>query len=314
MKEKHVVLGASGAIGRLLVQHLQAQEKTVVSVSRSAMDLGVPHVQADLLNLTQAQQAVEGASHVYLCVGLPYNTTLWQRQWPLLMDNTIAACSGQGAVLAFLDNIYMYGPPPLEVPITEEHPKQPSSIKGQIRLQVEEKLLDTFASGKLQGVIGKAADFIGPYANNSLLYPAFLERMLKGQNPQSLAPLDVQHTFANTTDIAKGLALLANTPECYGQNWHLPTCQAITIREIVQLFSQALQKDFKPVAMSPLFKKILSWFIRPLSELREMEYQFQHPYILSFTKFSKHFPDFIPSTNAEAVKAMVQHFLPMPRK
>jgi hypothetical protein len=141
--ELHVVLGASGASGRAVVQELKRRNLPFRAIGRSAGFSDFEMTAADVFNKSELLGAVQGASHVYLCIGLPYNLRIWQQQWPLLMQNTIEACETMRAKLIFLDNIYMYGPAPLAVPFDEDHPQTPVSSKGIVRKNVADMLLKT---------------------------------------------------------------------------------------------------------------------------------------------------------------------------
>jgi len=169
----HTVLGASGGVGQSVLQVLKEKEIPVRAVSRSMKFEGVDSLDADLLNGDEVDKVVAGSVVVYLCVGLEYNTQVWQRDWPLLIDHVIEACSKHGAVLIFLDNVYMYGPAPLQGMFGEGYTENPSTGKGKVRKEIDDKLKAAFRHGKLDGVIARAADFIGPKANNSVFYFSF---------------------------------------------------------------------------------------------------------------------------------------------
>lgn len=302
------VLGASGSVGRAVVEELLNRGLPVRAVSRSLDKPGVATVPADLLQPYEAQRAIEGSTHVYLCVGLPYTAKVWQRDWPVLMRNVIAACSANAARLIFLDNVYMYGPAPLQVPFDENHPQQPVSEKGKARKKTLNLLKNAMKEGEVEALIGRSADFYGPYATNSMLYVSFLERMLKGKAPQLLFPPDVPHTYSDTVDIGRALVALALAEDAYGQAWHLPVNPPITMEEATAIFNQHLGTALKASMMPFWVQRLLSLFIPPLREVREMNYQFRSPYIMSDQKFRERFPDFAVTGYEEGLGRMVQHF------
>ncbi len=304
----HTVLGASGAIGRAVISELQFRNLPVRAVERNAAHPQLPAVAANLLNSEEARQAIVGSSHVYLCIGLPYRADVWKLQWPMVMENVIDACAEAGANLIFFDNVYMYGPPPLRVPFDENHPQQPITKKGQARKQTVNILLEAIANGKVNGVIGRAADFYGPYAVNSPFYISFLERMLQGKAPQSLFPLDVKHTYAYTTDLSQALVMLALDPSTYKQVWHLPVGEPITMNEATDLFNKVLGTAYRTPYLPALMQQLLTLFIPPIREVREMLYQFESPYVLSYEKFRKHFQNFRTTSYEDGSRAMVESF------
>ena len=107
---KHIILGAGGAISKILSRELIARGQSVRLVSRNGREAaGTESVRADLLDPGSMQHAVDEGSTVYLLAGLPYRTAVWQAQWPRIMRNTIEAVASRDARLIFFDNVYMYG-------------------------------------------------------------------------------------------------------------------------------------------------------------------------------------------------------------
>ena len=70
----HVVMGGAGAIGRAVINALQERQLAAVAVERSKTVPGVTTIRADLLDAPQTLRATAFATHVYLCVGIPYST------------------------------------------------------------------------------------------------------------------------------------------------------------------------------------------------------------------------------------------------
>ncbi len=304
----HLVLGASGATGMAVLEELKNRNIPHIAVNRSSEVAGVKTLKADLKDAESLKKVVAGATHVYLCAGLPYTTEVWQRDWEFVMANTIEACAGAGAKLIFLDNIYMYGPSPLPVPFDESTTQNPPSRKGIARKRTADLLLEAVQAGRIKALIGRSADFYGERAVNSTFYISFLERMLKGKNPQVFIPGNVKHTFANVEDNARALVALAMEEDCYGQVWHLPVGEPVTIEHVLEIFNKTLDGNFKLQFLPPLMRKMLSLFIRPLKEVEEMLYQFENDYVMSFEKFHKRFPGFEVTSYETGIQKMVKWF------
>lgn len=304
----HTVLGGYGAIGNAVLQELNIRNLETRAVERNKDVPGFPTVKADLLDIAQTTKAIEGSDFVYLCVGIPYNSEIWAHDWPIVMHNVIEACSKNNAKLIFFDNIYMYGPAPLDIAFTEDHKQMPTTKKGKARKKTADLLLSAIESKQVQGLIGRSADFYGPRAINSTFYIMFLENMLQNKNPQSLNKPGIEHTYAYTEDNAKALVNLALDDTCYGQVWHLPVGDPITIQEIVDLFNKNLNSEFKVIYMPGFLFYILSLFIPILKEAKEMAYQFNSPYIMSFDKFKNKFPDFKVTSYDSGIQKMIRSF------
>lgn len=303
----HTVLGASGAIGYAVIKELKNRNLTIRAVERTAGLKDIETVEANLLNEAETIKSVQFSSFVYLCIGLPYQSKVWQTDWPLLMRNVIMACEKTNAKLIFLDNAYMYSQP-LTIPFKENHPQKPTTKKGLIRKQTTDLLLTAINERKVQAVIGRSSDFYGDYSVNSPFYISFLQNMLKGKAPQVLGKKGITHTYANTEDNGKALVALALDETTYGDVWHLPVGKPITFDEINEMMNKELGTNFELSYVPKFMRKILSFFIPPLKDVEEMLYQFENPYEMNYDKFKNHFPDFTITAYNEGIKKMIQSF------
>ena len=300
--EMHTVLGANGPIGKAVIKELEIRQLQIRKVSRKPT-----WVQADLLRKEDAERAIDGSSHVYLCIGLPYNSKIWETQWPQIMQNVIDACEKAQAKLIFLDNIYMYASP-LPIPFDEGTHQNPISKKGKARKQTADIMMKALKENKIKGLIGRSADFYGEGAVNSPFYISFLERMLQGKNPQTLVSAEIEHTYANVLDNGRALVEMALCDDCYDQVWHLPVGEQITTNGMLALFNKKLGGNFKVSVMPKFLKMILPIFIPILKETKEMEYQFEQKYVMSDHKFRERFPNFKVSSYQDGVNSMVDWF------
>lgn len=156
----HTILGANGTIATQLLSILQARHENIRLVSRTPKPVpGTQTMAADIRDYQQLLSAVEGSGIVYLLVGITYDHKVWQRDWPLIMQNVINACKATDARLIFFDDVYMYGK--VDGVMTEDTPYCPCS-KGKIRAQVATMLLEEMAAGNIQATIARAVDFYGP--------------------------------------------------------------------------------------------------------------------------------------------------------
>lgn len=304
----HVVLGASGPSGQAVVRALQERHLKIRAVERSKNVPGIDTFRADLLDAEQAKQATQGATHVYVCIGLPYDANIWRRDWPMIMKNIIDACAQNGATIIFLDNVYMYGPAPLAAPFDESHPQHPPSVKGGIRKQIAEMLLNAISEGKVKGVIGRSADFYGPGATTSLLYVPILKRMLEKKGPIWLGSSRATHTYAYTPDIGRALVALALDESTYGHVWHLPVGEPIMVGAFVNLLNAQLGTEYSVRYIPRFVQNLISLGSPLIREAAEMAYQFRDDYIMDDQKFMQHFPDFTKTPYETGAEAMVVSF------
>jgi nucleoside-diphosphate-sugar epimerase len=299
MADKHVVLGEGGVIAQATCAALEARGLNVTLIGRA---------DADARYVKALQPHIDGASHVYLCIGLPYDGELWERDWPAIMWSVLTCCEKAGARLVFFDNIYMYGPPPLANPITEDHRQTPKTRKGRLRKTIADMALEAHLAGRVRTVIGRSADFYGPGAVNSPFYIKFLENILANKAAQTLMPKGPKHTYAYTADNGRALVQLALDEGAYGKAWHLPVGPAVTVEEMAKYFRRSLGQDFKISYLPPFIAKLLGLFNGTVREAVEMSYQFEHDYVLDWSPFRKRYPDFSVTPYKQGTKAMVEYF------
>ena len=306
-KQLHVVLGGSGAIGGAVIKALQAKNLPIRAVERNKKPGDVPTILADLLDTEQAIKATQGASYVYLCIGLPYSANVWRSDWPKLMRSVIEACRHNGAKLIFFDNDYMYSQP-LALEFDENTPQHPTTKKGVVRKQAADMLLSAHAAGHIQAVIGRSADFYGPGASNSMLYISFLDRILQGKNPQTLSKKSVPHTFAYTIDNGRALVELALDDGAYGKAWHLPVGAPTSFDGMLEIINSQLGTAHAISVMPKTMLAVLSLFIPIIKEVKEMLYRFDQPYQMSDGAFRARYPDFKTTSYRNGMASMIKSF------
>ncbi|WP_168708582.1 NAD-dependent epimerase/dehydratase family protein [Hydrogenophaga sp. PAMC20947] len=284
----HTVLGANGVIARELSLELGRKGLPVRQVSRHprAVKPTDQLLAADLLDAKAVSGAVAGSDVVYLVAGLPYDTTTWEVQWPVLMRHVIDACARHGARLVFFDNVYAYGW--VKGAMTEETPFNPCSRKGEVRAAVASQLLNAMAKGGVNALIARSADFYGPGAVNSFLRVALFDRLRAGKAPQWIGNPRALHSFTYTPDAGRVLALLGQTESAYGQTWHLPTCKEdITGEGFVRLACEQARQTFRLQVLPNWLLKPLGWVAPPIRENIEMMYQLQFDYRFDSSKIAR---------------------------
>lgn len=302
---RHTILGAGGAIGNSLTDELLRHQQKVRIASRSGYSLeGVESVKGDLTIYSDTLNAVQGADVVYLCPGLRYDSRVWEKKWPKIMQNTIDACKHEKAKLIFFDNVYMYGK--VEGKMTEETPYYPCSRKGEIRARIARKLENEMVGGELDALIARSADFYGPYAlETSVPYIMALEKLLNGKKAQWLVDAEKPHSLTYTLDCGKALYLLANDQKAFNQVWHLPTYNpGISGEEFIKLGAKELGVDPNYNVLKKWMVKLGGLFDRTVFELHEMLYQNEMNYHFDSTKFNTHY-NFQPTSYVDGIRETI---------
>ncbi len=302
------ILGAGGIIGIELAKHLPQYTNHIRLVNRNPKQVNPNDelFKADLLNPNDVLKAVEGSEVVYLTVGLPYSTQVWQKDWETVMRNTINACKTHNAKLVFFDNVYMYGK--VKGEMTEETPLHPTSEKGKVRAKLVQMLRDEIATGKLTASIARSADFYGPNSNTSVMTILAFQNVAKGKKAQLLLTDSQKHSYTYTPDAGKYTALLGNTPDAYNQEWHLPTAKpAITGKEFIQIMADATGTKPNYMVVPKWMLSIIGWFVKDIKESMEMLYQYEGDYIFNSDKFESYF-NVKPTSYNAGIKATVEFY------
>lgn len=219
------ILGAGGAIGRELAKALPEYTNEIRLVSRNPEKINSKDetMAADLLKLDEVRKAIQGFSVAYVTAGLRYDAKVWEREWPVLIDNVLTACKEHDCKLVFFDNAYMYDENHLNR-MTEETPINPPSQKGKVRAQIANKIMDEARDGKIKALIARSADFYGPrIKDTSMLTETVINPLRDGNKANWIGSAKFRHSFTYTPDAGKATAMLGNTDDAYNQVWHLPT-------------------------------------------------------------------------------------------
>ncbi|GAA2426592.1 SDR family oxidoreductase [Actinomadura vinacea] len=302
-EELHVVLGATGAIGKAVAAELDARGHRVRTVSRGAAT-GPHHVQADITTTDGAIAACQGAAVVYQCAQPRYER--WVAEFPALIRTVLAGVEAAGAKLVMADNLYVYGP--VDGPMTEDLPHAAANPKGRVRAEVDELILDAHRSGRIRATLGRASDYYGPSGVNTILGPTVFAAALAGKTARWVGDLDQPHTVAYLPDIAAGLATLGERAEADGRGWHLPAAEAITGREFLGLVRTAAGGKPKIAGLGRGAQRLIGLFNPTVRELGETWYQRDRPFIADDSAFQKAFGPVKVTPHDEGVATTLDWF------
>ncbi|MEU4432527.1 NAD-dependent epimerase/dehydratase family protein [Nocardia rhamnosiphila] len=209
------VLDAGGPIADELVNELHRNYTTdirLVSRKPSHVNDTDELVAADLTDAEATSRAVAGSQIAYLTVGLPLDSGLWERRFPVIMGNVIDACAEHGTKLVFFDNTYMY--PGTSAPQTESTAFAPGGRKGRVRGELATMLLAAMRAGRVQGLIGRAPEFYGPGSTKSYTNSLVFDRIRAGKRPFVPVNAHTERSLIWTPDASRALALLGKHPGC----------------------------------------------------------------------------------------------------
>ncbi|QSX79751.1 NAD-dependent epimerase/dehydratase family protein [Agrilutibacter solisilvae] len=297
------ILGANGQIAVELAHELQRNHtrdlRLVSRNPRKVNDTDVV-VSADLLDARRTAKAVEGSSIVYFTAGLPLDTALWEEQFPTMLKNALDACRAAGAKFAYFDNTYMY--PQDARLLTEQAPFAPVGRKGRVRARMATMVLEEMARGDIPVLIARAPEFYGPGKTRSFTNALVTDKLEAGKSPRVPVRDDTRRTLIWTPDASRGLALLGNTPDAYGQTWHLPCCDdRPTYREFVTMACEAFGRPVSYKVIGKWAFAVAGIFSSQVREIQELLPRYEQDNLFDSSKFKHRFPEFEVMTYREGI-------------
>lgn len=285
------ILGSGGAVSIELAKELIKYTNKVKLVARNPKKVNESDelFPANLLDKQLVSNAVSGSDVAYLTIGLPYRTKVWQRDWPVIMQNVIDACIEHNCKLVFFDNVYMYSPD--EIPhMTEESRMAPATRKGKIREALVKMIFDAMNNNKLTAMIARSADFYGKDVKSGFLNIGVIDNFNKNKKAFWQSDVNKMHSFTYIPDAAKAVALLGNTADAYNQVWHLPTSsERWTGKDYIENIARQMKVKPRYYILSKFLISVIGIFSPVISELKEMQYQNERDYFFDSKKFEKRF-------------------------
>jgi nucleoside-diphosphate-sugar epimerase len=301
-----VILGASGQIGRELALQLKREFTSEIRlVSRRPHKVNdTDQLQStDLLDAGQTLRAVEGADIVHLTAGLPMDTRMWVAQWPAIMRNVIDACAAHGAKLVFFDNTYMY--PQTSDPQREDTVFCPHGDKGKVRAAIARELLDAMERGRIQAMICRAPEFYGPAKTQSITNATIIENLGVGKAARVFLRDDTLRSLIYSPDASRAMALLANTPDAYGQTWHLPCDDGrLTYRQFIELAAHIFGVEARYRVIKRWQLELAGLVNKRARGAAELLPRYEVNNLFVSDKFKSRFPDFQVTTFRQGLNAI----------
>jgi nucleoside-diphosphate-sugar epimerase len=280
-----------GAVGRSTASILATRGDAVRIVQRKRPPVipnGCTFQAADLTDRDAAIRACAGMDTVVCCIGLPYDSALWARVWPKTMTNLIDGCSASGARLVFADNLYMYGPQTR--PLTEDMPLTTYGRKPALRAAITQLWQSAHDAGRVRAVAVRASDFYGPDVATSVISTFGVARLLAGKPALTPYSPDHPHDFAYVPDVARALVTLADAPDdAYGQAWHVPNAPTQTLRGVLTQAAGLIGVPARVTVLPRVLAPMIGLFSKEVGEIGEMQFQWDHPYLVDSSKFAGRF-------------------------
>lgn len=302
------ILGSNGPIGHELALELHrhyTHEIRLVSRHPARINPEDELVSANMLDYDETNAAIAGSDIVYFTIGLPMNSQMWEDQFPTIMANVIKACQAQQSKLVYFDNTYMY--PKTAAVQTEETPFMPVGRKSTVRAQASNMLLKAIEENAINAVICRAPEFYGPLNTKSITNTMLFKNVYAGKRAFIPVSKRTQRSLIWTPDASRAMALIGNTPDCYGQTWHLPVDRSISYQDILRLSAQTLGRPVKSTVIPMWVFNLGKLVNHQVQELAEILPRYQVDNHFSSAKFDNRFPDFKTTTFKQGIQTILKH-------
>jgi len=275
MKNKVLVLGASGSFGRNCAKAFATAGWEVRKFKRGQEDMTTAAHGADVI--------VNGLN--------PQNYQGWAVELPKIARQVSAAATASGATIIQPGNVYNFGAQAGE---WDEHtPQAATTKKGRARIEMERILRESGA----QVIILRAGDFVDTEDSGNF-FDYLTGKLGKGQ---FIYPgrMDAAHAWAYLPDMARAAVELAAQRRSLGGFEDVPFAGHNFTGEDLRLALAQLKKREIRLKRFPWgMMKLLSPFWGLAREMQEMRYLWDVPHSLNGDKMALLLPDF-KATSAE---------------
>ncbi|SEO44937.1 Nucleoside-diphosphate-sugar epimerase [Paenibacillus sp. OK076] len=291
---KAMVIGATGGTGAAITEELVRRGVDTIAFGRSrqkleqfAARLGNPGhltlVVGDAMRPEDIASQAGGADVWFHCANVPYHE-MASKLIPLGVS-VMEAAERMAVRVVAIDGIYPYGRRQAN-PVTEEHPKQPHTRKGKVRLEYE-RMLFSKRWNRAKVLIARLPDYYGPTANEASYLGSTLEAIAAGKMAFHIGNMHTPREFIYLPDAAAMIVELAGKDFAYEQNWNIPGAGSIAGREIVKI-AQSASGSVKPVIpLKKLGLSLLGIGLPVMKEVVEMLYLTEEPLTLSRDKYER---------------------------
>jgi nucleoside-diphosphate-sugar epimerase len=307
---KVALFGAAGAIGCSLADALEqrGEHYRVVGRDRARLEKAFRSPNAEIVTWNpddpaSVRQAARGIDTIIYLVGVPYNHF---ELHPKTMQQTLDGATAEGVRrILLVGTVYPYGTPQT-TPVTEAHPRNPTTFKGRMRKQQEEILLAADAAGEIEAVILRLPDFYGPGVEASFLDRAF-KAAVSGSTADLIGPIDTPHEYVYVPDVGPVALALAAAPVAHGRWWNLAGAGVTSQKQMTEMAFALTGNKMKTRVAGKTMLRIIGLFNPFMRELVEMHYLQTTPVLMDDTALTNLLGGISKTSYQEGVKRSIEH-------
>lgn len=296
MANTYLIIGATGAIGYAVTKAVQEIGETATLLVRDKKkaskllgDLsGLTVVEGDIYDTKQLCQLAKGHSFIFHGSNASYEH--WASAQPAMMKSVIEAASASGATVIFPGNNYNHGP--IEQPISEITPFNPTTELGRVRVEVEKMLQLAVDQRRVRALVVRLAEIWGPNVTNKQFAPVF-ENILRGKAMPWLISAKTPQQLLYNLDAGRAIVALSRRTE--SNAYDVVNIGGETVPSIETWLDEVAHAAGKPAKVSVTPKAIvnmLGHLIPVMREVASMSYKFDQTISLNDDRFRAMQPEF----------------------
>ena len=232
---------------------------------------GVSVVAADASDSRQVAAALHGIDVCFYCVNPPF--ARWLELFPPLLEAAIEGARIAGSKLVFPGNVWIYGPGAQGVEVNESAPPAPTSLRGTLRAEMEERLI----SAHVPSLIVRLPEFFGPGVVT--LTARVLHAALRGKRALWPGPVDPPIELVFMPDAARAMVALGCRDDLPHGVVHLPG-QRTTAREFAEMAFTAAGTKPRLTAVPPWGLRLAGLFDATAAGAVDIAHLWTHPILL----------------------------------
>lgn len=260
-----LITGAGGFIGSHLADKLVEQGHSVRTFVRynsrnswgwledSPCKNGIEIITGDIRDFDLVKESVKGCDivfHLAALIGIPYSYVSPLAYIKTNVEgtyNVLQAARGSGGIkVVHTSTSEVYGTAQY-VPIDEDHPINPQSPYAATKASADSMALSYFRSFSLPVTVVRPFNTYGPRQSARAIIPTVIGQILEGKRKISLGNLVPTRDLTFVDDTVSGFIAAAFSERAIGETLNLGTGTEISIRDLVALIAEIMERDVEIV-------------------------------------------------------------------